>query len=215
MKIILEEGQRVYFTSDTHYNHANICRGVSRWDDSRNTRDFNELHEMNQLIVDMINHVVREDDILIHLGDWSFGGIESIGEFRNQLVCKNIHLILGNHDHHIEKNKDNVQSFFTSVNSYCNMTIVEHSHIKKVTQKHRFILSHYPIASWDDMAKGSIHLHGHVHLPKQKRVGPGKMMDVGVDGNDLTPIGLNRVISIMEKQPIKSMFNFKDHHDGL
>jgi hypothetical protein len=39
------------------------------------------------------------------------------------------------------------------------------------------------------------------------------MMDVGVDGNEMSPINLNEVLSIMKKQPIKSMFPFKDHHE--
>jgi hypothetical protein len=38
------------------------------------------------------------------------------------------------------------------------------------------------------------------------------MMDVGVDGNDLVPIPLNEVLSILKKQPIKSMYNI-DHHE--
>ena len=32
-------------------------------------------------------------------------------------------------------------------------------------------------------------------------------------GNDLSPIPLNEVLAIMKKQPIKSMFKFKDHHE--
>ena len=31
-----------------------------------------------------------EDDFLIHLGDWSFGGFDSIKEFRSRINCKNI-----------------------------------------------------------------------------------------------------------------------------
>ena len=30
-KIKLEPGQQLFFTSDTHYNHKNICRGVTNW----------------------------------------------------------------------------------------------------------------------------------------------------------------------------------------
>jgi calcineurin-like phosphoesterase family protein len=168
---------------------------------------------MNSVIVNKINEVVGENDILIHLGDWSFGGFESISNFRNQLVCQNIHLILGNHDHHIQNNKEDIQDIFTSVHQYCYLTIVEQAKSKgEPAMKHRFILSHFPIASWQDMGQGVMHLHGHVHLPKGRRVGPGKMMDVGVDGNELAPVPLNEVLAIMKKQPIKSMFHF-DHHE--
>ena len=31
LKIELEWGQKLFFTSDTHYNHKNICRGVTAW----------------------------------------------------------------------------------------------------------------------------------------------------------------------------------------
>ena len=214
MKIVLEKWQRLYFTSDTHYNHTNICRGVSLWDGSRGTRDFDNLNVMNAVLIDGINALVGENDILIHMGDWSFGGIESIANFRNQIVCKNIHLILGNHDHHIANNRDDVQDLFSSVQQYCYLTIVEQAKSKdEPAEKHRFVLSHYPIASWQDMGQGVVHLHGHVHLPKGRRVGSGKMMDVGVDGNDLSPIALREVLSIMKRQPIKSMFNFADHHE--
>jgi hypothetical protein len=30
--------------------------------------------------------MVGQDDVLFHLGDWSFGGFESIEQFRNQIV---------------------------------------------------------------------------------------------------------------------------------
>lgn len=105
-KLKLEKGQKLFFTSDTHYNHKNICRGVSEWEDKRfRTRDFNTLDQMNDTIVNNINELVGKDDILIHLGDWSFGGLDSIPVFRERLLCETIYLIYGNHDHHIEDNK--------------------------------------------------------------------------------------------------------------
>jgi len=213
MKITLEKGQRLWFTSDTHYNHANICSAITKWTDPVTCREFKTLEHMNATLVGNINEVVGQDDILIHLGDWSFGGFEKIQEFRDKIVCKNIHLITGNHDHHIEKNRENCQSLFSSVNKYVELNVkwnvgtLEHALMNDAN----FVLMHFPIASWNDMAKGAIHLHGHVHFPVDKRIGYGKMMDVGVDGNDLYPVSLNKVLSIMHNQPIKSMFEF-DHH---
>ena len=72
---------------------------------------------------------------------------------------------------------------------------------------------HYPIASWHDMNKDTIHLHGHVHLPYHLRLAEGKAMDVGVDGNELDPISLDEVLGIMEMQPIKKLALPKDHHE--
>jgi calcineurin-like phosphoesterase family protein len=214
MKIVLEKDQRLFFTSDTHYNHANICSATTNWENEsgRNVRDFSSLAIMNANLIDNINGLVREQDILIHLGDWSFGGFESIAAFRNQIACKTIHLVLGNHDHHIKNNKEGIKDLFASVSEYRYLTVVEQAKSKQApATKHRFILSHYPIASWQDMGQGVMHLHGHVHLPNHLRVGPGKMMDVGVDGNGLVPINLEEVLSILEPRPIKGLLNF-DHH---
>jgi calcineurin-like phosphoesterase family protein len=61
------------------------------------------------------------------------------------------------------------------------------------------------------MNDGTIHLHGHVHLPPNKRMGKGKMMDVGMDGNGLDVISVEEVMRKMYFQPIKSGFEF-DHH---
>jgi calcineurin-like phosphoesterase family protein len=203
MKIRLESNQRLYFTSDTHYNHTNICRGTTRWIDAEDiTRDFKTLDQMNDRIVNGINAEVGQDDILFHLGDWSFGGFESIPEFRDRINCNNIHLILGNHDHHIERDRAGIRSIFASVNQYLEL---------EVNKEHSFVLMHYPIMSWNSMNDGVIHLHGHVHLPPDRRIGKGKMMDVGVDGNGMDPISLNKVLTLMNNRPVKSGFEF-DHH---
>ena len=211
MKITLNKGQKLWFTSDTHYNHSNICSSTTQWTDPITCRDFKSLEYMNTTLVDNINKKVGQDDILFHLGDWSFGGFEYIELFRNQIVCRNIHLITGNHDHHIERNKDNIQSIFSSVNKYLELTVKWNNGTLGSDEK-SFILMHYPIASWNNMARGAIHLHGHIHLKANKRIGVGKMMDVGVDGNDLCPIDMFRVLFLMKTQSIKSMFKF-DHHE--
>jgi calcineurin-like phosphoesterase family protein len=212
MKLLLNTGQKVWFTSDTHYNHANICKGTTEWDTSGDNhfRDFDTLDKMNTVLVNNINSLVKENDILIHLGDWSFGGFDSIAEFRNRIVCKNIHLVLGNHDHHIGNNKNGVAELFSSVNQYLDLSIKWPNGGGKHNGAH-FVLMHFPIASWDGLGKGVPHLHGHVHLPPNRRIGSGRVMDVGVDGNNLFPISMDDVSILLKDQPIDG-FMSKDHH---
>jgi len=214
MRIELKQGQKLFFTSDTHYGHSNICSATTKWDNASNmTREFDSLEKMNDTIVNNINNTVGEDDILIHLGDWSFGGFDNIAELRSRIVCKNIHLVLGNHDHHIERNKENVQSLFLSVQDYLRLEV--RRPINKATlETFKFVCMHYPIASWHDMNNGVIHLHGHVHLPSDLRVAAGKAMDVGVDGNGLEPILMDEVLWLMTFQPIKKLELPKDHHEN-
>lgn len=199
----------VWIFSDPHFNHTNICRGITKWrmpDGSipiNQTRDFENLDKMNAAIVNNINEVVMQDDICICLGDWSFGGFKSIREFWDRIVCKNIHLVLGNHDHHIERNRGGVQGLFKSVSHY---NTLEMGQLK-------FRLMHYPISSWDGLNKGIMHLHGHCHLPTNKRFGLGKRMDVGMDGHpEFRPYHIMReVVPMLRDRPIRSEMG-DDHH---
>jgi len=217
-KIKLNKGQQLFFTSDTHYNHKNICRGVTDWrleDGSvpvSQTRDFRDLDEMNATIVNNINSVVGQDDILIHLGDWSFGGFDSIKEFRDRIVCKNIYLLYGNHDHHIENNREGIQGIFTKTSQY-QMLTVEVENKLAAKSKYEFVLMHYPICSWHNMNKGRFHLFGHVHLPPHQKVMAGRAMDVGMDGNNLTPYSLSEVLKTLKDRPTRSSKLPSDHHE--
>jgi calcineurin-like phosphoesterase family protein len=167
---------------------------------------------MNATLVDNINNMVGEDDILIHLGDWSFGGFDKVQEFRDRIFCKNIHLVLGNHDDHISRNKENVQRLFSSVQDYLKLDI--RRPINKATvEKFSFVCMHFPIISWDNMNRGVMHLFGHVHLPPHLRVMEGRAMDVGCEGNGLEPISMDGVIKILKDRPVKKSSLPKDHHE--
>jgi calcineurin-like phosphoesterase family protein len=202
--------KKVWFTSDSHYSHKNICRGVSDWKDEQgnvrieSTRDFKTLEEMNDTIVNNINKVVEQEDVLIHFGDWSFGGEENIKKLRDRIFCKNIYLMIGNHDHHIQKNSDGVQQLFTHV-----------SHLQDFLINNQMIVAcHYPISLWNKLRRGSWMIHGHIHNKGNARfTGEGKTMDVGMDGHtEFRPYSFEEVKSLMDKRPIKSTV-LEDHHE--
>ena len=212
MKLTLEKNQKLFFTSDTHYAHTNICRGVTSWKDAEDkTRDFKTLDAMNAAIVNNINETVGQDDILVHLGDFSFGGFDKIIEFRKRIVCKNIILVYGNHDHHIQRNKDGVQGYFMKTTQYLNLAVISNPGTLLTTENH-FVCFHYPTASWENMNKGVYHLFGHVHLPGNKKLLGNRSMDVGMDGNNYTPYELHEVVRILKSQPVKSLLPYNDHH---
>ena len=208
--------KNIWITSDTHYNHKNICRGVTDWrmpDGSipiKQTRDFPDLEKMNAALVDGINGVVMPDDCLIHLGDWSFGGFDSIRQFYDRLICKNIYLYLGNHDHHQKRNKHGIREIFKLVDK------IEDSFI---CDKKSIHMGHYPVQSWKDMKQGSIHLHGHTHLSGDNRFGKGRKMDIGIDGHpEFRPYNLRtEILPLMAKRPVCSEYETTlDHHmDGM
>lgn len=177
-----------------HYGHQNICKGTSSWDwksQPDSVRDFDTLSQMNDKIVDNINDVVKHDDTLIHIGDWSFGGFEKISEFRSRIICQNIILILGNHDHHIKKNKENIKDFFIHT------AIMEEIEIAKKL----FVFCHFPLEHWIDEKKGTYMIHGHLHSPSDKRLGKGRKMDVGLDGHpEFRPYHIDEIFELLRSR---------------
>jgi len=189
-----------YFGHLTHAFHVNITRGTSTWGTNGEfkLRDFDTPDEMTAQMADNFNSVIPDDGILFHLGDWSFAGEPNIERFRNMLNVQTIHSITGNHDHHIERGT--WDHLFTSRQKYLELEIGKHL---------KFCLFHFPITSWNDIRKGSFHLHGHQHLQGDIRFGNGKMMDVGVDGNNLFPYKLTDVIDLLKDRRFVAE---NDHH---
>lgn len=193
----------VWFASDFHYNHANICRGISRWPDLNSTRDFKSLHQMNQAIIDGINTNVKEGDTLYCLGDWSFGGRQAIEDFRISIICNDVHLTYGNHDHNIMKDRT-YRSMFSST-TFMNTVIINGQEIT---------LNHFKMHVWDHIGKGAWHLYGHSHGTFQNEGSHGKCMDVGIDATykrigEYRPLHFDEVKKIMDKREIILV----DHHN--
>ena len=199
----------IWFTSDTHYNHPNLVRGTTRWRNSegeiplKDVRDFDTLEQMNELMIANINNSIGKNDWLIHLGDWSFGGIESVSEFRSLIKCDNIVLMLGNHYHHRQNDKTGLKKLFTHVAHY------EELRVHQGKEKWNFVLCHYPIVSWNGMRKGAFMLHGHQHLKGDARFGEGRRMDVGLCGSEKTGFRPYHITEVINTLSIRTAIN---HH---
>lgn len=160
---------KIFFTSDTHFNHFNILKYCNR--------PFSNLEDMNNTIITNWNNVVSPTDTVYHLGDFIFekyGGVDSILDRLNG----HIHLIHGNHDR---------SSLFRHPRFASSNSLYKEIKIRDTP----YILFHYPIDSWDKMYYGSIHLHGHIHSngPATK---PNRL-DVGVDNSDYTPLSIEDI----------------------
>jgi len=167
-----EKTPDVFVFSDPHYNHKNICRWISAWTGDKlheKTRNYYTLDEMNTAILSGINKNVKPDDVLICLGDWSFGGFDSVIEFFDEINCKNIHLILSENDSLIEKENNSLKFNFESL-SYADRMIID---------RENFMLSHYPMSIWP---KEHYHLHGYLHSKPGAHIFENRM-DVGLDGH--------------------------------
>ena len=199
--IKIENPNKVWFTSDTHYWHKNITYGESVWSDKEtNCRKFDTTQQMSRHIVEQINKYVMQDDVLIHQGDWSFSGIENVWNFRKQLIVKDIYFLLGNHDNAIIKNQIlpnhpeqvSAQSIFTVVDNYLEVMI----------EKNLFCCMHYPIEEWNDKHHKAHMLHGHQHGKNTFKKG---RLDVGIDNafklfGEYRPFSYNDIMKLLKNE---------------
>ena len=217
----------IWFSSDFHFSHSNICYGISKWKDKEtDTRRFDTLHEMNKALIESINKCVQQDDTLYFLGDWSFGGIENIWKLRKRIICRNIHFILGNHEQHIKKNKlieipksetSLLDGLGVSINweiQFGEYILIEpqllftsiQDYLELEIDNYIFVLSHYPLEEWFEMdRKGAIMLHGHCHhkIDNCETNTKYKRMDVGIDWKEFRPYSLEEIVKQMSKREMK------------
>lgn len=203
-KITRQPNQQIWLWSDTHYSHKNICRATSQWTDKYTCRDFNSLDEMNAAIVNGFNKLVKPDDIVFHLGDVIFGTKQLLPDFLAQLSCKNIYLVMGNHDDWLG-NADWAKKLFIQVWSFG---------VEVALNGKLFVLCHYPMEVWRDNNKGSIMCHGHCHHNLKDNINM-RRLDVGVDSDaygheKYTPWSLDEVLDVCYNR--KSAFKALDHH---
>lgn len=181
------DGTKVYFTSDTHFNHANIIGFCSR--------PFKNVNEMNEALIANWNRVVGVDDIVFHLGDFCLGGSAEWTNVLNRLNGK-IYLIVGNHDM-----KNLRQSYYDRFEE-----IVMQKHIEIGKQK--IYLNHCPFLCYGGAYKDTWQLFGHVHTSKNNTGKDASRLnmlfptqyDVGVDNNNFTPVSFDQVKAIIQKQ---------------
>ncbi len=155
----------IYYTSDTHYGHANIIK--------YSNRPFKDVAEMNYQMIQRWNERVTPDDIVYHLGDFGFMTGDKIDNIASQLTGGLKYIILGNHDKRPPKGfvrKEQLTEIYDG--------------------DQKIILSHYGMRVWNKSHHGTLCFYGHSHgsLP-----GNSQSLDVGVDCWDYYPVTLEEI----------------------
>lgn len=181
------DGAKVFFTSDTHFTHANIIRFCSR--------PFKNVEEMDETMIANWNRVVGENDIVFHLGDFCMGGSSKWTNVLNRLNGK-IYLIIGNHD--MKNLKQSCSDRFEKVAMQMYIEV----------DKQKIYLNHCPFLCYGGAYRDTWQLFGHVHTnknntgidaPRLEMLFPTQY-DVGVDNNNFTPVSFEQVKAIIQKQ---------------
>lgn len=169
----------IYFTSDLHLNHSNVCEFTDRpWSQEENA----------DMLVSIINRRAGENDLLYSLGDFSFVGPTKakLVEDVVRRIKPKVEFLLGNHDD---------ARLFHSLHALMPHKVMGVSHYKEIKYgKKKIVLCHYPIFSWNNMQHGSWHLHGHTHGSIDLH---GKSLDVGID-SIYNLFGKHDIISVDE-----------------
>lgn len=153
-----------FFTADTHFGHRLMLK----------FRPFSSTDEMDEHLIDSWNSVVRPDDIVWHLGDFS-----THDEARTKQIFQRLQgrkrLILGNHDLHAD---GSVRKSLRGL-AWDQLPAL-YAEVKQDGE--RIALHHYAMRTWSASVHGSWHFYGHSHgrLPPY-----GRSRDCGVDCSDL------------------------------
>lgn len=171
----------IYFTSDSHFGHKNIIKFCHR--------PFENSHQMNLHMIQAWNSIVKPDDTVYHLGDFTFSltrkwSIRLIENLNGKII-----IIKGNHD------RENMLNYYRNIGlieSWCYNKDISYDYNGKT---YDFSLSHYP--HYPLKGIDLICLHGHVHGIHEHRephTKHQKVLDVGVDSIGYVPISIENII---------------------
>lgn len=210
MHLVIPRDQKVWFTSDTHFGHSNIIRYCARKTfvpeelhaaiDAGEDVQITRLHTvtMDKAILKNINDCVGPDDLLFHMGDFAYGrygsSLRAWTHYREQIQCRQLYLVLGNHD----KRTPACKSLFQYTGDRMSLSV----------RGQVIVLDHYAGYVWFQSHRGSIQLYGHSHGTSEKALNelfPGRRaLDVGVDNaykvlGQYRPFSLDEVLQVIER----------------
>ena len=161
---------KTYYTSDLHFYHKNIVKFTERG-------KVTTAEDHDAWLKDLWNSQVKEDDFVVHVGDFSFKrGTQAMIELLRSLKGRKV-FVLGNHD---DEKVMNIAAGVPETQVVQVTNYLRHFLYGQFSQKQKLEIFHYPIGSWRDQAHGSWHLHGHSH-GNYADSDKGKILDVGLD----------------------------------
>ena len=174
----------LWLISDTHFFHKNILSFKDK-DGLPIRPEFDNINQMNEYIAERWNSVVKDGDIIYHLGDVFFGEKDEFQQFFNKLNGSK-RLIVGNHDNIKYLAKGN---FFKKIQMW------------RMFPEFNLLFTHLPAhpsslrrgAPDDPTAKVMTNIHGHIH---QNLSPEGPYFNVSVEAlTDYTPIHIDEVLA--------------------
>lgn len=175
--------QKVFWTADQHYGHANIIKFCNR--------PFSSVDEMNAEMTRRHNEVVSKQDIVYCMGDFTLG--PDAMRYLSGLNGK-WRFVLGGHD------KRWAKKFPWAEGQYELLPPIHEISLGRNAIPPKLVLCHYPLLSWEASYHGSWNLHGHNHMSgdpiatayddRDEMGNQALRINVGVDYWDFYPMTL-------------------------
>ena len=178
-----------FFTADTHFGHKMLVE--------KKLRPFDSVEEMDEAIIERWNAVVRDKDVVYHLGDVSFRPDHETVKILSRLNGQ-IRLVRGNHD----RFNAQVKNKFQWIKAYYEVTAIGNTKLDQI-----IVLCHYPFEAWNKSHHGSYHLFGHKH-GSLKTMPHAKRIDACVEDNSYSPWSYDSIKDMMDVRG----FEPADHH---
>ena len=209
LKLIHNDDHRVYFTSDTHFNHDKPF--------IYEARGYKNRYEHNDALIEKINEVVRPEDTLIHLGDFCLNiTMPEFEQILGRINCRNIGYIWGNHNScirrqyeetlRVDQQRDDIEIYPYTIGKITYLGYYK----EVIVNGHMIVIHHFPHQIWNQMQNCAWQLSGHSHYtnPTTQLDNPdNKILDVGWDGHG-KPLSFPEIQKIMmNKNHVK-----KDKH---
>lgn len=178
---------KTWVGSDFHWGHNNIMKFCPK------TREHykNDVSKMNEEMVREWNNRVAPEDLVYLVGDVAFLPAQKAAEYMLRCNGRKI-LIAGNHDR--KTVKDQVfRDCFESIHDYLEITF----------NGVLVVLCHYPFIEWNQMHRGSVNLHGHLH-GNTSGMEEYRSLDVGMDSTGEILISMDAAVARALKGKIKS-----------
>lgn len=199
-----------------HLGHENIIRYSNRpfrlldasgkviLDDRG--REKVDIKKHDSTIIANINDRVLPGDTLYILGDFSYRSDHGVSAYRDQIHCKNIVLIMGNHDPHRRSGApdSSLTSAFQSIRELMKIRV----EVFGVRQE--IVLCHYAMRTWNKSHHGIWHLYGHSH--GELTDDPNSLsFDVGVDSHAFCPLNVMDIAAIMSEKTFTAIHHNRKH----
>jgi calcineurin-like phosphoesterase family protein len=148
---------------------------------------------MDEAMIREWNEIVQPEDLTYILGDVAFHNAQKATAIMRRLNGTKI-LVEGNHDKKALHDKS-FYNCFSEVHKYLDINY----------NGTKIVMFHYPIAEWDQMHRGAVHFHGHLH-GGQSGLEKFRARDMGFDAT-------GQIVMLMEdaiKDALKG--EIKGHH---